>query len=97
MEVTAYCACKKCCGAGAKGLTASGKTVRHNKGVFVAADTDLLPFGTRLRIPGYHSGRTVEVIDRGGAIQGQRLDVFFPTHQQAMEWGRQRIQVEVIK
>src|SRR2546427_5198434 len=44
MEVTAYCPCRKCCGKNARGLTASGARVSHNAGLFVAADTALLPF-----------------------------------------------------
>lgn len=95
MEVTAYCACPKCCGPNAMGITASGKPVSHNHGRFVAADTRLLPFGTRLSIPGYHGGIEVEVIDRGGAIKGNKLDVFFPSHEQAKQWGRQRLLVTV--
>jgi len=97
MEVTAYCPCTKCCGEQAAGITASGKSVRHNNGRFVAADTRLLPFGTELSIPGYHGGQAVPVLDRGGAIKGNRLDVYFPTHQQALNWGRQRLPVTVIE
>jgi 3D (Asp-Asp-Asp) domain-containing protein len=97
MEVTAYCACTKCCGPNAQGITASGKRVSYNRGRFVAADTRLLPFGTKLQIPGYHGGQTVEVIDRGGAIKGHKLDVYFPTHKQAREWGRRRIAVTVLE
>lgn len=96
MEVTAYCPCKICCGKGAMGLTASGKRVSYNHGRFVAADTSLLPFGTRLLIPGYSSSQPVEVIDRGGAIKGYKLDVFFDTHERAMQWGRQWIPVTVL-
>lgn len=97
MEVTAYCPCTKCCGEQAAGITASGKTVNHNNGRFVAADTRLLPFGTELSIPGYHSGQIVPVLDRGGAIKGNRLDVYFPTHQEALKWGRQRLPVTVVE
>jgi 3D (Asp-Asp-Asp) domain-containing protein len=96
MEVTAYCPCTKCCGPNANGMTASGKPVTFNGGVFVAADTNRLPFGTRLSIPGYDEGQSVQVIDRGSAIKGERLDVFFPTHEQALQWGRQRLPVTVI-
>ena len=36
MMVTAYCACPKCCGPDAIGLTASGKDVSYNNSKFVA-------------------------------------------------------------
>ena len=96
MEVTAYCPCKKCCGRGAMGLTASGRKVSYNGGRFVAADSSLA-FGTQLCIPGYNGGRAVEVADRGGAIKGNKLDVFFPTHEQAMNWGRQIVPVTIVR
>jgi 3D (Asp-Asp-Asp) domain-containing protein len=95
MEVTAYCPCKKCCGENAQGITASGHEVSYNQSRFVAADTDRLPFGTKLIIPGYGNG-AVEVIDRGGAIKGTKLDVFFPTHEEALQWGRQWVDVTVV-
>jgi len=95
MEVTAYCPCKKCCGPSAAGLTASGRNVRYNNGRFAAADSRF-KFGSRLLIPGYSSDNTVEVIDRGGAIKGDRLDVFFPTHQEAIAWGRKLVPVTVL-
>jgi 3D (Asp-Asp-Asp) domain-containing protein len=97
MEVTAYCPCTKCCGPNAQGMTASGKDVGYNGGVFVAADTDLFAFGSQFSIPGYHQGQPVEVVDRGSAIKGDHLDVYFPTHEQALQWGRQRLPVTVIQ
>lgn len=96
MEVTAYCPCPKCCGPQAQGITASGKTVDYADGRFVAADTRLLPFGTRVSVPGYHDGQPVEVIDRGGAIKGNKLDVYFPSHQTALEWGRRQVPVTIL-
>jgi 3D (Asp-Asp-Asp) domain-containing protein len=96
MQVTAYCPCQKCCGPNAHGITASGKDITYNDGRFVAADTRSLPFGTRLVIPGYHNTQPVEVIDRGGAIKGDKLDVFFPTHEEALKWGRQTVEVTII-
>jgi 3D (Asp-Asp-Asp) domain-containing protein len=95
LEVTAYCACPKCCGPHARGLTASGRSVAYNGGRFVAADTRLFKFGTRLSIPGYAGGEPVEVIDRGGAIKGYHIDIFFPSHEEAKAWGRQRLAVTV--
>jgi 3D (Asp-Asp-Asp) domain-containing protein len=96
MEVTAYCPCTKCCGENAQGITASGRDVSYNNSRFVAADTTVLPFHTKLIIPGYHNGATVEVIDRGGAIKGNKLDLYFPTHEEALQWGRKFIDVTVV-
>lgn len=96
LQVTAYCPCKKCCGPGAKGLTASGRSIRYNDGQFVAADTRVLPFGTKLVIPGYANETPVPVIDRGGAIKGYHIDLFFPTHEQAKQWGVKWMQVQVV-
>ena len=95
MEVTAYCPCRKCCGPDAAGITASGKLVSHNNGFFVAAPGSI-PFQTKLIIPGYAGGREVPVLDRGGAIKEGKLDVFFPTHGQALQWGRRKILVTIV-
>jgi 3D (Asp-Asp-Asp) domain-containing protein len=97
MRVTAYCACTECCGPNAQGITASGKPVSHNGGRFVAADTSLLGFGTTLSIPGYYSGQPVKVLDRGGAIKGRRLDVFFASHARAKKWGIKELDVTVLE
>lgn len=93
MEVTAYCPCTRCCGPAARGITASGKHVSHNDGRFVAADTSILPFGTWLVVPGYADDAQVQVLDRGGAIKGNKLDLYFPTHAEALAWGRQQVDV----
>ncbi len=39
--------------------------------------------------------RVVPVLDRGGVIKGHRLDVLFPTHEAAMQWGVRRLEVTV--
>ena len=105
---TGYCRCGKCCGwkrnwrfkpvyasgrlkgKGKRvGETASGAMAR--KGT-IAADTSLYPFGTVMFIEGYGYGR---VEDRGGAIKGAHIDLFFNSHQDALEWGRQKLRVEI--
>lgn len=71
-------------------MTASG--TKAKKGT-VAADTRFYRFGTVMDVPGYGMGR---VEDRGGAIQGPaRIDLFFKTHQEALQWGRRRLSVTV--
>lgn len=94
MLVSAYCPCPRCCGVHACGVTASGHSVFTNQGKFVAADPSI-PFGTCISIPGYHRGEPVPVLDRGGGIRGDRLDVYFPTHAQAQQWGARWLDVTV--
>ena len=75
MRVSAYCSCRKCCGEHSDGLTASAHRIRRGD-MFVAADNKY-DFKTRFVIPGYNESKPVEVLDRGSAIRGNRLDVFF--------------------
>ena len=110
METTGYCKCGKCCGwernwkfepvvaygpqkgrPKAVGITASG--TRVNWGT-IAADTNFYPFGTIMHVPGYGWGR---VEDIGGAIKGKHIDLYFPSHKKALEWGRVRREVKVWK
>ena len=95
MEVTAYSPDEQSCGIWADGITASGYSVWTNGMKLVAADTRKLPFGTLISIPGYNGGEPVPVLDRGGAIKGNRLDVLYPTHEIARRWGRQHLKVTV--
>jgi 3D (Asp-Asp-Asp) domain-containing protein len=94
-RVTAYCPCEQCCGEWADGITASGVPVTANGGKFIAAPPEFEMY-TEMIIPGYDS-EPVPVLDRGGAIRGDRLDVFFPTHQEALEWGVQYIEVTILE
>ena len=93
MRVTAYCPCSKCCGPYADGMTACGHVIQPGD-TFVAADKRYA-FGTEMIVPSYSQGRTVKVLDRGGAIKGNRVDVFFPSHQEALEWGVKHLDVKV--
>jgi len=93
MKVTGYCPCSKCCGQFADGITASGHEIQPGD-TFVAADKRY-SFGTEMVIEGYSNGQTVKVLDRGGAIKGNKLDAFFHTHQEALEWGVRYIDVKI--
>ena len=93
MRVTAYCPCEKCCGKWADGVTACGHKIRPGD-AFVAADKEY-PFDTEMIIAGYNNGKPVQVLDRGGAIYGNRLDVFFGNHEEALEWGVRYIEVKI--
>jgi 3D (Asp-Asp-Asp) domain-containing protein len=93
MRVTAYCACPKCCGKNANGTTACNYKIKEGD-TFVAADKKY-PFGSEVIIPGYNDGKPVEVLDRGGLIRGNRLDVFFPSHKEALKWGVKYLDVKI--
>ena len=83
VDVTHYCACTKCCGANAQGITASGKQVA----VGMVAMSSHYPFGTQIMI----GGTMYTVEDRGGSgIENDisRVDIYVPDHQEALRLGR---------
>lgn len=86
--ITGYCPCSYCCGK-SDGVTASGTIAQANH--TIAADTSILPFGTEVII----NGQRYIVEDVGGAINGNHIDMFFASHQEALNWGRQTIEVFV--
>ena len=81
-RVTAYCSCSKCCGKWADGITATGTKARWG---MVAADWKVIPKHSRIRIEGLKGTFVVE--DKGGAIKGRRIDVWFPSHKAARKFG----------
>lgn len=87
-KVTAYCSCAKCCGK-TNGVTASGKMATANHTV---AAPSSFAFGTNIVI----NGQTYVVEDRGGAIQGNRIDVYMNSHAEALAWGVRYLDVEVL-
>ena len=87
-KVTAYCSCARCCGK-TNGITASG--ARATAGHTVAAPSTFA-FGTKLLI----NGKTYVVEDRGGAIQGNRIDIYMNSHSDALAWGVRYLDVEVL-
>jgi 3D (Asp-Asp-Asp) domain-containing protein len=93
MRVTGYCACRKCCGKFADGITACGHKIRRGD-VFAAADRRY-SFGTEMVVAGYNNGQPIKVLDRGGAIRGNKLDLFFHSHKEAQRWGVQYIDVKI--
>ena len=90
-RVSAYCPCSKCCGKWSDGITASGHVIKTGD-KFVAAPPGY-SFGTVIEIPGYGK---VPVLDRGGAIKGNRLDCYFDTHQEALNWGVKMLKVRIL-
>lgn len=95
MQVTAYSPDARSCGSSADGLTATLHSVETNNSQLVAADPRILKYGSMVSVPGYASGQIVPVLDCGGAIKGNRLDLLFPTNAQAVKWGRKPLSVTV--
>ena len=88
-KVTAYCSCAKCCGK-VTGRTASGA---HAVAGQTVAASGQFAFGTKLNI----NGKEYTVEDRGGAIQGNRIDIYMNSHAEAMAWGVKYLPVQVVE
>ena len=88
-KITAYCPCSKCCGK-TNGRTASG--TKATAGRTVAASSKFA-FGTKLNI----GGHIYTVEDRGGAIKGNKIDIFVNTHAEALAWGVRYLTVSVVQ
>ena len=85
--LTAYCSCSRCCGKWASGNTASGKKAEANH--TIATDPKVIPLGTEVVI----NKKIYVAEDTGGAIKGNRIDVFFDSHSDALDFGRQKAKV----
>lgn len=92
-EVTGYCACVKCCGKN-DGITYSGLPVKA--GLTIAMDLSKYPLGTKVMIEGFED-TIFEVQDKGSAITGNDIDVYFNTHEEALQFGRQVLNVKILK
>lgn len=102
--VSAYCPCSICCGKHANGRTATGRNASLPG---VAVNNTTIPLGSRLDIPGYTrtngtskaAGAWILADDVGGKIKGNKIDVRFKTHEEAIRWagkkGYRRLRVRV--
>ena len=88
-KVTAYCPCVKCCGK-SDGITATGTVA--TAGRTIAVDPTVIPYGSKVIL----NGVTYIAEDCGGAIKGNKIDMFFNTHEEALQWGVRYIEGVVI-
>lgn len=85
---TAYCA-------GCSGTTATGIDLRANPNQkVIAVDPNVIPLGSKVWVEGY--GYAIAG-DTGGAIKGNKIDIFVPNIDDAYKWGRQHIKIRVYK
>lgn len=92
-ELTAYCPCPICCGIYSNmenPTTASG--TRATQGRTIATDTKVIPFGSKVVI----NGKIYTAEDTGSAIKGNRIDIFYESHTEALYFGRQKAQVYLV-
>jgi 3D (Asp-Asp-Asp) domain-containing protein len=73
------------------GRTASGSVPKQGR--TIAVDRSIIPFGTKVYIPALNATLIAE--DTGSAIKGNRVDIFFGTVSECMNWGRRTIEIYV--
>lgn len=78
-----------------RGVQRAGTQTREGT---AAADPEVLPLGTRVRVRGKRGyiGELV-ITDTGSKVKGRAIDIFFDTRAEAKRFGRQRVQVEVLE
>lgn len=100
-RLTAYCSCQKCCGKWALNRPKDeneNEIVKGSSGevlipkVSIAVDTRVIPHGSKVVI----NGNTYIAHDTGGAIKGNRIDVYHDNHQEAREFAVQYAEVFLV-
>lgn len=86
---SAYTAAADECGK-SDGITASGVKVKIKR---TLACPPQYPFGTKIKVSGYG---TYVCEDRGGAIKGNKFDIYMETKKEAFAFGRRYLEAEVI-
>ena len=71
------------------GRTASGTYVKHGT---IAVDPRFIPLGTKVYVPGYGWGKA---LDTGGAIKGNKIDLWMPNSSQCYSWGVRNVTITV--
>ena len=90
VEASAYTAsCEGCSGITATGINL--KTNPHAK--VISVDPTVIPLGSKVYVEGY--GEAIAG-DTGGAINGNRIDVFFPSQQDAINFGVKQLKVTIL-
>lgn len=88
--ITGYCPCQICCGHWANGITSTGATAKAKH--TIAVDPNYIPYGTYIKVEGL-PGNTFKAEDCGGAIKEKHIDMYFNTHQEALNWGKKYLKL----
>ena len=89
-KLTYYCSCELCCDK-ETGITATGTPVIE--GQTIAVDASVIPYGTQVII----NGHVFTAEDCGGAIKGNRIDIYVNDHNKALELGVDHADVYLVK
>ncbi|AAU23736.1 LysM peptidoglycan-binding domain-containing protein [Bacillus licheniformis] len=80
---------------GMTGVTATGIDLKANKNAkVIAVDPNVIPLGSKVYVEGYGEATAA---DTGGAIKGNKIDVFVPSKSAAKNWGVKTVKVKVLK
>ena len=99
-KLTAYCSCEICCNQWAlnRPEDENGNEIvygaigeRLQEGYSIAVDPNVIPYRTEVVI----NGHTYKAQDCGGAIKGNRIDIYMSDHNKALEFGVQYAEVFV--
>ena len=89
-KLTYYCSCEVCCDV-ETGITATGTPVVEGR--TIAVDPKVIPYGTQVII----NGHVFTAEDCGGAIKGNRIDVYVNDHNRANALGVNYADVYLVK
>ena len=79
--------------AGGSGITATGIDLNKNPNMkVISVDPKVIPLGSKVYVEGY--GQAIAA-DTGGAIKGNKIDIYFPTKKQAINWGVRTVKVTI--
>jgi 3D (Asp-Asp-Asp) domain-containing protein len=90
VKATAYTAsCDGC-----SGVTATGINIKANPNEkVIAVDPSVIPLGSKVYVEGFGEATAA---DTGGAIKGNRIDVFIPSEQAAINFGVKQLKVTIL-
>ena len=88
-RITAYCPCTLCSD---NWGTQTSTGVTATQGRTIAVDPRVIPYGTKVMF----NGNEYIAEDCGGAIKQKRIDLYFDSHQEALEWGVQYHEIFIV-
>ena len=91
VTATAFTAnCKGC-----SGVTSTGINLKKNPDAkIIAVDPDVITLGTKVWVEGYGEAIAADI---GGAIKGNKIDVFMSSNKEAVNWGRRTVTVRILE